>query len=210
MTDLKLKLTEEQITQTMKNFADPVRMYILLEILRLPNITTNELNKKLYISGTKLFYHLNHLSKNDPPLIIESGTEKVTNHISRRKFTIHPEMGRIGQDFYKNLKQFKKTSNLISLYISNAILHQQIREVEKFATEEAVGDESIPQRSKFQQSILDNPVFLMLLDEEYAQEMRRGIREVMNKCSMRYQNMSLTEALRQCTFVSVAGIYPMA
>lgn len=210
MTNYKLTITKLEMAKTMKHFADPIRMYILLEILRLPNITSIKLNKKLYISGTNLFYHLNLLANNNPPLIIESATEKITNHITRRRFKIHPEFIKIAKEFYENLDLNKNTFNLISLYVSNAILHQQIREVKKLGNDEKGSDPKILQKSEFQLSIIDNPVFLMFLDEEYAKELRHGIQEVMNKCSIRYQNLTLTEALRQCTYASIAGIYPMA
>lgn len=190
-TDLK---TEKNFKSVLKQFEDPIRMMILIKILRKPDTTSNELKKSLLIPGTKIYYYLNQLSSHNPPLIYESETEKVTEHLIRRKFRVTDEFTAIFNEWIvpkKNSQGFK----LFTLYTSIALQYQRLREVKS----KPITDEGVP----------DPYSLLMFVDDDIAEELRDGILGIFQKCSNRYHQFDIFKAIRELNFGAFAGIYPM-
>ncbi len=189
--DLETKKTVKSIV---KQFEDPIRMMILIKILRKPDITSNELKKTLLIPGTKIYYYLNQLSSSNPPLIYESDREQVTEHLTKRKFRTTEQMEDMLRTHFhpsKNPEGFQ----LYHLYTSIALQYQRLREV----------------KAEVQTNGLDrDPTsLLMFVDDEIAEELREGILGIFNKCSNKYRDFEMLDAIRQLNFTAFAGIYPM-
>ncbi|RMG37363.1 MAG: hypothetical protein D6732_06830 [Methanobacteriota archaeon] len=183
---------EEQAEILLKYLEDPIKAYIFVVILRNPDITSQEIKQEMHISGTKIFYHLKQMMESDPPLIIESGQQKVTKHLFKRKFRI----SKITQELVK--KHFRpgaKYYHLYGLYLATAIQHQQIRRV-KYLMEK--GEE--PQGSSL----------MMFIDDEIAEELRNGLEHIFRKCSEKYKEMDRFDALRICRNAAFAGIYQLS
>ncbi|MCE7733519.1 MAG: hypothetical protein GPJ54_01490 [Candidatus Heimdallarchaeota archaeon] len=190
-TDLK---TEKSFKSVLKQFKDPIRMMILIKILRKPDITSNELKKSLLIPGTKIYYYLNQLSNHKPPLIYESETEKVTEHLIRRKFRVTDEFMTIFNEWIipkKNTQGFK----LFTIYTSIALQYQRLREVKSTP----ITEDGEP----------DPYSLLMFVDDDIAEELRVGILSIFQKCSNRYREFDIFKALKELNFGAFAGIYPM-
>ena len=190
-----IKLNDERDMKfVLKQFADPVRMMIIIKILRKPGITSNELKKELLIPGTKIYYYLNQLSNSKPPVVYESDTERVTEHLIRRKFKITDDLKDILNNYFdrkRNPIQFR----VYALHMSIAIQYQQIREL---------GTSS----DKDTKEHLPSPI-LMFVDDEIAQELREGIAKTFAKCLSKYRDMDRFDAIQVCNFGAIAGIYPM-
>lgn len=185
---------EKTVKSTIKQFEDPVRMMLLIKILRKPDITSNELKKSLLIPGTKIYYYLNQLSSSKPPLIYESDKEKVTEHLTKRKFRTTEQMENMLRTHFhpsKNPKGFQ----LYHLYTSIALQYQRLREIKA-----AVNTDKLDR---------DPTSLLMFVDDEIAEELREGILEIFNKCSNKYRDFEMLDAIRQLNFTAFAGIYPM-
>ncbi len=192
MFRFKDRIVEKYAQGLLEFLEDPIKAYLFIIILRNPNITSHTIKQEMHLSGTKIFYHLKQLMQNDPPIVIESGQQKVTEHLIRRQFRISEEAKQIVREhFHQETKYFR----LYSLYLSVAIQQQQIRRVKHMMKNgELPSDHSM----------------MMFVDDEIAEELKQGIEAIFKKCSAKYEAMDRFDALQICRNAAFAGIYPLS
>ncbi|MFX1506573.1 MAG: winged helix-turn-helix transcriptional regulator [Promethearchaeota archaeon] len=118
-------------TKILNLMNDPNKLAIILELLRKPGATSAEIKRKLSMPGSRIYYYLNQLTDNR--IIEEFETEKITEHLSRRKFRITKWFNdifiQLDEEFHK--QDSSKMFFLFQLQIMIAILTQHLRSLEK-------------------------------------------------------------------------------
>ncbi|MFX0063172.1 MAG: winged helix-turn-helix transcriptional regulator [Candidatus Hermodarchaeota archaeon] len=180
--------------------SDPIKLGIILEIIRNPDITTNELKKRLNIPGSRIYYFLNQLVDNG--IIEESGTEKLTKTLSRRKFRISNWFERgINSLRYEEEEGHSKVVHLFQLHFAIAILNQQVRTLEKIPDSEF--------DNYFRKLKLPDLEFYFL-DEKTLPILKSKHKEIKAQMSSMQENGKKTlDFLKKSSHVSLFGIYPM-
>lgn len=111
--------------------SDPIKLAIILELIRNPGATSIEIKRKLNLPGSRIYYYLNQLADNQ--VIIESDTEKLSEHMSRRKFKISEWFidifEELDKEFHKG--EFQKAFHLFQIHFAIMILNQQVRLLKK-------------------------------------------------------------------------------
>ncbi|MFW9994662.1 MAG: winged helix-turn-helix domain-containing protein [Candidatus Odinarchaeota archaeon] len=212
------RLSSAEIESVLKLMNDPVRMYMILEITRNPGITSYDLKKRLHLSGTKVYYYLNQLRENDPPVIEELESERVSKHLFRRTFKLDP---RIKSDFESGFfsgQSGDRTANfsLFLLYTAIGMLYQQVREVQwrkkqfqERKTETRQDASDVAPGNDFQQNIFGLPVSISFLDQETAEKLKKRVEEVIQECGIRDQAKDPVDAMLATSHGVIAGIYPL-
>ncbi|MFX1250864.1 MAG: winged helix-turn-helix transcriptional regulator [Promethearchaeota archaeon] len=178
--------------------SDPIKLGIILEIIRNPDVTTNELKKRLNIPGSRIYYFLNQLVDNG--IIEESGTEQLTKTLSRRKFRISNWFERgINSLRYDEEEGHSKVVHLFQLHFAIAILNQQVRTLEKIPDSEF--------DTYFRKLDLPDLEFYFL-DENTLSILKSKHKEVSTQMSSMQENGRKTiDFLKKSSYISLFGIY---
>ena len=157
----------ERIFKLLRN---PLRTALFVEILENKDITAKELIEKLYLKGTRIYFHLNKLEEEK---IIVS-----TKHIIHRT-NVFESTYQVNKEFYKGSfedildegnKSLDKLKDriLFQLYLGNFLVNNQIRKIQSMTTTEF--KECYPQKTTvfpqvFYVSDEDFPQFKTKFDE---------------------------------------------
>ncbi|MHA1228390.1 MAG: winged helix-turn-helix domain-containing protein [Candidatus Hodarchaeales archaeon] len=80
------KVPSYDVNNIFQILSDPIKLGIIFEMVRRSNLTALEIKKKLNLSGSGIYYYLNQLI--DANIIEETKIEKITSHLSRRRFKL--------------------------------------------------------------------------------------------------------------------------
>lgn len=188
-------------TKIFKMMSDPNKLAIVLELIRKPGATSADIKKKLTMPGSRIYYYLNQLTENN--IIEEFETEKITDHLSRRKFRITEWFNQI---FIQLDKEFHKKGNLklffiFQLQIMIALLTQQLRSLEKIPENEFenyITSLKIP----FQQ--------IFFIDKESLPEVNSKHKEISELLFKSHEkNTTMVDIIRNSTHSAIFGAYSM-
>lgn len=188
-------------TKIFNMMSDPNKLAIILELLRKPGATSAEIKKKLSMPGSRIYYYLNQLTDNK--IIEEFETEKLTDHLSRRKFRITKWFNdvfiQLDEEFHKqgNLK----ISFLFQLQIMIAILTQQLRSLEKIPENEFddyISSLNIP----YQQFFFIDKESLPTVNSKHKE-----IQDLLFKSHEKHETM--IDIIRNSTHLAIFGAFSM-
>ena len=113
--------------------SDPIRLSIVLELIRNPGATSIEIKRKINLPGSRIYYYLNQLA--DQQVIEEADTEKLSRHMSRRKFKISEWFINIFEELDKEFHkgEYRRAFHLFQIHFAIMILNQQARLLEKMS-----------------------------------------------------------------------------
>ncbi len=188
-------------TKILNIMNDPNKLAIVLELLRKPGATSAEIKRKLSMPGSRIYYYLNQLTDNK--IIEEFETEKLTDHLSRRKFRITNWFNDI---FIQLDKEFHKQGRLkmfflFQLQIMIAILTQQLRLLEKIPENEFddyISSLNIP----YQQFFFINKESLSTVNSKHKE-----IKDLLFKSHERHETM--VDIIRNSTHLAIFGAFSM-
>ena len=144
----KIMLDENEKKRANRILGDPVKILLLLKIIKNPGITSRQLKEELKLKGTKIYYYLSEFegihpkSKNliyKPLIVVE--TEETANHLLMKKYFPNDYLLEIlatkaifviSNDSRENIKW--NYSLLINIEI--ALLKNHLRDVEKKSLKE--------------------------------------------------------------------------
>ncbi len=188
-------------TKIFNLMSDPNKLAIVLELLRKPGATSAEIKRKLSMPGSRIYYYLNQLTENK--IIEEFETEKLTDHLSRRKFRVSKWFNEIfiqlDEEFHKQgrLKMFF----LFQLQIMIAILTQQLRSLEKIPENEFddhISSLNIP----YQQFFFIDEDSLSAVNSKHKE-----IKDLLFKSHERHETM--VDIIRNSTHLAIFGAFSM-
>jgi len=188
-------------TKIFNTMSDPNKLAIILELLRKPGATSAEIKRKLNMPGSRIYYYLNQLTDNN--IIEEFETEKLTDHLSRRKFRVTQWFNdvfiQLDEEFHKpgSLKMFF----LYQLQVIIAILTQQLRSLEKIPDnefEDYINTINIP----YQQ--------LFFIDKESLPTINSKHEEIKGLLFKSHEkNKTMVDIIRNSTHLAIFGAFPM-
>ncbi|MFX0113168.1 MAG: hypothetical protein ACFFB3_01335 [Candidatus Hodarchaeota archaeon] len=186
-------------TTILEVIEDPIRLSIVIEIIRKPGTAIIQIKKKLGLEGSKIYYYINQLL--DKQVIEETETERVTEHLSRRKFTVSKWFKDSFMDFRHETGRHHKAVHLAQLHFAVAVLNQQIRTLERIPENEFdhyIDSQALPHRQ------------IYFLDEEGLPFAKKGIAETTTQIRSAQQKYDdELQLLEKAAHVAILGVYPM-
>ncbi|MHA1974754.1 MAG: winged helix-turn-helix transcriptional regulator, partial [Candidatus Hodarchaeales archaeon] len=114
------------VAKVFKILSDPIKLGIIFELIRRPDLSTLEIKKKLNLPGSGIYYYLNQLIENK--IIEEAGVENLTSHLSRRRFKITEWFKKVISDLkYDKKRGHRKAAHLFQLQFAIMTLERQLR-----------------------------------------------------------------------------------
>ncbi|MHA1989664.1 MAG: hypothetical protein ACW981_00785 [Candidatus Hodarchaeales archaeon] len=195
------KLTLESLNNIVSNLKDPIRGYIFIEVLRNPEITANDLKHRMKLKGSKIYFHINKLIEKD--ILEYTGTEEFeykNQNLSRKKIKL--------KDWILNelvissktelSDELIKTIYTLQLYLSIAVLDQQIRNLEH--TSGRAFTESL-NNSKIPLSVFS------FVDRDIVTQISGQISKLVEICNSKYVGKPLIEVMKECSYGVISGIF---
>ena len=190
----KIQFNESEVRELMQ---DPSRVGIWLEIMRNPLVTIKELEDRLLIKKTTLYYHLNKMQKTRIVLVDK---ENVPNsNLSINRYSINPDFVEIFSTvMYSEIsKTDPKESALFILYIFQSMIDQQIRQIMSLTPEE------VSERRKLGDQVNG---FLMVLPDN-AESMRREVIQVIEKHNKHQPSIPYLERVMKSSHAIVLDFF---
>ncbi len=188
-------------TKIFNMMSDPNKLAIILELLRKPGATSAEIKRKINMPGSRIYYYLNQLTDNN--IIEEFETEKLTDHLSRRKFRITKWFNdifiQLDEEFHK--PGSLKISFLFQLQVMIAVLTQQLRSLEKIPEnkfEEYISTLNIP----YQQFFFIDKASLSAVNSKHKE-----IMELLFRSHEKHNTM--IDIIRNSTHLAIFGAFSM-
>jgi hypothetical protein len=172
---------------------DPVKITLWFEILRNPGITAKQLQKKLGMKGTTIYYHLQQL---DEGRLIDIHTKQVRNFIQKQYF--------ISDEFIKDkeadslrimAKKYPREVALFELYLMSSVINKQIQRL----TRDEGRDSDISNQDFFGE--------LFLIDEETVDDIREKYDEIKELIGAKSQNKSFQDLSMTASHGIIFGCY---
>ena len=180
---------------------DPNKLAIILELIRKPGATSAEIKRKLSMPGSRIYYYLNQLTDNR--IIEEFETERITDHLSRRKFRItkwfNDTFIKLDEEFHK--QRSSKMFFLFQLQMMIAVLTQQLRSLEKIP-EHQFNDYINTLNIPYQQ--------IFFFDTESLSTLNSKHREVKDSLFKSHEkNKTMLDIIRNSTHFAIFGAFSM-
>lgn len=181
--------------------SDPIRLAIVLELMRNPGATSIEIKSKLNLPGSRIYYYLNQLA--DQQVIEESDTEKLSRHMSRRKFKLNEWFIEIFEELDKEFHkgEYRKAFYLFQIHFAIMILNQQARLLEKIP--EATFTETMETLNlPYQQFFFVTKDTLPIINSSHQ--------EVMNQIHEKSKNHAkMIDLIKDASHVAIFGAYTL-
>jgi DNA-binding MarR family transcriptional regulator len=189
-----LEMESSEIADSMvKLVKDPVKITLWFEILRNPGITAKQLQKKLGMKGTTIYYHLQQLEENK---LIDIHTKQVRNFI-QKQYNISDEfMEEKESDSLKIMaKKYPKEVALFELYLMSSLINKQIQRLTRDQNE----DLDISNQDSFGE--------LLLIDEEIVNDIREKYDEIKKLIGAQSRNKSFQTLSMKASHGVIFGCY---
>ena len=188
-------------TKILNMMNDPNKLAITLELLRKPGATSAEIKRKLSMPGSRIYYYLNQLTDNN--IIEEFETEKITNHLSRRKFRITKWFidifAQLDEEFHK--QSSSKMFFLFQLQMMIAVLTQHLRSLEK-VPEHQFNDHINTLNIPFQQ--------IFFIDKESLSIVNSKHKEIKDSLFQAHEkNKTMVDIIRNSSHFAIFGAFSM-
>ena len=196
----KIMLNEEEKKRAERILSDPVKILLLLKIVKHPGITSKQLKEEIKLKGTKIYYYLKDFegmhSKTKKLVfkpLVRIEKEETENHLIKKKYYPNDYLLKIlatkaifiiSDDQRANIKW--NYSLLINIEI--ALLKNHLRNIQKKALEEF--DES----SEFQEFISYNKI--ALVKKSVIDKNRTIIKEFFNSIDLKDNNSDSNELIQ--------------
>ena len=183
--------TTEIADSMVKLVKDPVKITLWFEILRNPGITAKQLQKKLGMKGTAIYYHLQQLEENR---LIVIHTKQVRNFIQKQynisdKFIKDKE-----SDSLKIMaEKYPQVIALFELYLMSSLINKQIQRLTR-------GHKDL---DSYQDSFGE----LLLIDEETVDKIREKYDEIKKLIGIQSKNKSFQEITMNASHGVIFGCY---
>ncbi|MHA1450478.1 MAG: hypothetical protein ACTSP4_13790 [Candidatus Hodarchaeales archaeon] len=160
-----------------------------------------EMKKRVGLPGSRIYYYINQLIDNR--IIEETGTEKITEHMSRRKFKISDWFLKVLQEldseFHSENGNNRKSFHLFQIYFAIMVLKRQARLVEKIPGQE-YGSYIKSLDLPFQQFFFLDDESLPVLKENHGE-----MKSVIHSYNQKYSSM--VELMGKSSHIAIYGIY---
>ncbi|MFX0209385.1 MAG: winged helix-turn-helix transcriptional regulator [Candidatus Hodarchaeota archaeon] len=189
-----MKSTE--IAESMvKLVKDPVKISLWFEILRNPGITAKELQQKLRMKGTAIYYHLQQLEESR---LIQIKTKQVRNFIQKEyhiseEFVEDKETGALKI----MAEKYPREVVLFELYLMASMINKQIQRLTKNQEE----DLDIERDDSFGE--------LLLIDEQLVGKIREKYEEIKALMRAQAKDASFQELSQQASHGVIIGCFSL-
>ena len=201
-TLVQSKLNAEEKERILDIFNDPIKILIILKIIKRPSITSKELKDEINIPGTKIYYYIDDLEgyERNPPKdsdnrkiktkieVVVSSEEKTYNHLTQKKYKISSWLQQVLEksiylNLFDNEEENLKWNYLFGLNISIALMTQHKREIELTDSQE------FKPNSKLQETIQYNN--LMFVNKEEFDQIKPNFKQMYEEvCKFQNNNSS--------------------
>lgn len=188
------QLRKEDIKTIKSAFDEPLKIQLLFKILKKPNISSKELKTELFIKGTKIYYYLNQLSKENPLnhaiITATEHNDETREHLIMKTYTISSWMEEMIKtekifNLYDSDLKNKKWHFLVVQRIVLALMTQQLTEFE------------MKEEKEIEQDIVTLPVYnFALITQKTADLIAPEFKNVFDTlCSLEDQQEPLFERI---------------
>ncbi|MFX0052697.1 MAG: winged helix-turn-helix transcriptional regulator [Candidatus Hermodarchaeota archaeon] len=174
---------------------NPVKISLWFEILRNPGITAKELQQKLRMKGTAIYYHLQQLEESR---LIQIQTKQVRNFIQKEyhiseEFVEDKETGALKI----MAEKYPREVALFELYLMASMINKQIQRLTKDQEE----DLDIEREDSFGE--------LLLIDERLVGKIREKYEEIKTLMRAQARDASFQELSQQASHGVIIGCYSL-
>jgi hypothetical protein len=182
--------------------SDPINLAIIIELLKNPNSTPNDIKKKINLPGSRIYHFINKLIEKN--FIEETETEQLTSHLTRRKFDLSEWL--LNGLKSMNREEIKKgghikSYHLFELHFAISIINGYIRKIEK-----------IPEK-KFDEymnklNLTHSNLFQMESDSiDFIKEKHNEVKSFIRKKEENYEDFA--DMLKKVSHTTLFGIFPL-
>ena len=181
--------------------SDPIRLAIVLELMRNPGATSIEIKSKINLPGSRIYYYLNQLA--DQQIIEEADTEKLSRHMSRRKFRISEWFIKIFEELDREFHEgeYRRASHLFQIHYAIMVLNQQARLLEKISEvkfKELMKTLNLPHQQLF------------FVTKDTLPIINKSHQEVMTQIYQKSMGLTgMVDLIKDSSHVAIFGAYPL-
>ena len=187
-------LSKEDVRTIEKAFDEPLKIQLLFKILKIPNISSKELKNELFMSGTKIYYYLNQLSKensqNHAIILATEHKDETREHLIMKTYILSPWMEELIKtekifNLYESEAKNKKWHLLTTQRITIALITHQLNEFK------------MKDESEIEKEIADLPVYnFALVTQKTSDSVSNEFKKAFDYlCSLEDQQKPLFERL---------------
>ncbi len=187
-------MKSNEIAESMvKLVNDPVKISLWFEILRYPGITAKQLQKRLRMKGTAIYYHLKQLEESR---LIHIHTKQVRNFI-QKEYKISNEFVEDKESGTLKImaEKYPREVALFELYLMSSLINKQIQRLTKNQDE----DLDIERRDSFGE--------LLLIDEKIVGKIRGKYDEIRKLVKTQSKNASFQELSMKASHGVIIGCF---
>ena len=207
--DKIMELTEEEKDRLLQIFTDPVKMLIILKILKNPGITSKELKEQINLKGTNIYYYLSDCEGVHPKTkeklyqsLITIKTEETPNHFIMKKYYPNKYLkDLITQynmfDLYEDSRKNMKWKYIVNMNIGLALLQSHLRDIERKPIEEFQNKTDVSEMISY-----NNVVFMQ---KDVYDKKKQIMKELFDSVSSENKIESLIQSIENSTHVFIFG-----
>ncbi|MFX1517766.1 MAG: hypothetical protein ACFFC6_15795, partial [Promethearchaeota archaeon] len=163
--------------------------------------TSIEIKSKINLPGSRIYYYLNQLA--DQQIIEEADTEKLSRHMSRRKFRISEWFIKIFEELDREFHEgeYRRASHLFQIHFAIMVLNQQARLLEKMSEvkfKELMKTSNLP----YQQLFFVTKDTLPIINKSHQEVMTQIYQKSMSFTSM-------VDLIKDSSHVAIFGAFPL-
>ena len=187
-------MVSSEIADSMvKLVKDPVKITLWFEILRNPDITAKQLQQKLGMKGTAIYYHLQQLEESK---LIDIHIKRVRNFIQKQYSISDAFIKDKESDSLKIMaEKYPKEVRLFELYLMSSLINKQIQRLTRDP------DKELPINNH------DSFGEVLLIDEELVENIREKYDEIKQLLGAKSKNKSFQELSKKASHGVIFGCY---
>ena len=183
--------------------SDPIKLSIVIVLIRHPDNTSSQLKKQLGLKGSRIFYFLNKLKKDQFIEEKEGKPEKRYKHLATRVFSLSPlfeeelkELQEKRQFGYHIGRGHRKGFHKLQLNFAIALLERELRSLE------AIPDKKFNERQKAE--LTHQIVFFV--EENLVSDLKKKYDAIKENSTV---ETKFTETIKKSSHYALFGIFPM-
>ena len=205
----QISLSDDEKNRIKGIFTDPVKVLILLKILRIPGISSRELKDEVNMKGTKIYYYLSDFegvhpktkeSLHEPLVRVES--EETQNHLIMKRYYPSDYLNKLVSshaffDLHEDPRENFKWNYMTGVTIGVALLQSHLRDVEKKPLKD------FEEESPFREMISYNEV--TFVKKEVYEKHRDQMKQLIDSICQANENESLIDSMNEATHAFIMG-----
>jgi DNA-binding HxlR family transcriptional regulator len=183
--------------------SDPIKLSIVIELIRHPDLTSSQLKKQLGLKGSRIFYFLNKLKEDQFIEEKEGKPEKRYEHLATRVFSLSPlfeeelkELQEKRQFGYHTGRGHRKVFHKLQLNFAIALLERELRSLE------VLPDKEFNERQKAE--LTHQIVFFV--EENLVSDLKEKYDAIQKKSTL---ETKFTETIKNSSHYALFGIFTM-